>query len=119
MNSCERLTKNAGAIRALAVADNTIRKAMISNASKELILTLVQCAQDIIKGQVTLTTHQLGRLKPYEQLLERFIASKVGTENKKQLLQRGGFLGALVRPLVAVLPQLLQSLGKRQRRRRR
>ena len=116
MSAKKRLSKNAGAIRALAQANSAIRKSMIGNASKDFISCLVLCAQKIIKGQVNVSSHHLKKLRPFEHSLQRLIANRTETENKKRILQRGGFLGALIGPLVGVLPQLLAGLAKRRKR---
>ena len=68
MSAKKRLSKNAGAIRALAQANSAIRKSMIGNASKDFISCLVLCAQKIIKGQVNVSSHHLKKLRPFETL---------------------------------------------------
>ena len=46
------LRDNARAIRDLSVANKSIRKSMISNASKDFISSLVEAVKNILKGNV-------------------------------------------------------------------
>ena len=96
------------------MASGSIQKSLISNASKKFIATLVKCAKDIIKGDIELTKYQLRLLKPYERMMERFIERKESVDKKKTLLQKGGFLKVLIKPLAAML---IDGLLKRPRRR--
>ena len=110
------LRDNASAIRALSLASKSIRKSMISNASKDFISSLVDAVKKILKGNVTLTRIQLRQLQPYERMLERFTASKTGLRSRKTLLQQGGFLGALLPTIIGILPDIINSFSNKQRR---
>ena len=110
------LRDDARAIRALSLANKSIRKSMISNASKDFITSLVDIVKRILKGNVTLSRIQLQQLQPYERLLERFTASKTGLRSRKTLLQQGGFLGALLPTILGVLPDLINSFSKKRKR---
>ena len=79
---------------------------MIANATKDLILTLVRAARDIIKGRLTITAAQLKRMRPYERTLKELIAAKT-LSKRKRALQTGGFLGALLSPIVGLLGKVL------------
>ena len=110
------LRDNASAIRALSLASKSIRKSMISNASKDFISSLVDAVKKILKGNVTLSRIQLRQLQPYERMLERFTASKTGLRSRKTLLQQGGFLGALLPTIIGVLPDIINSFSNKRRR---
>ena len=68
-----RLARNAKAVEALGHANKQIRQIMMNRASRDLVLTLVECATDIIKGKISLTPNQLKELRPYEHMLKQFI----------------------------------------------
>jgi len=104
-----RIERNLEALKALAKANSLVQKAMISSANKDLVLTLVECATNIIRGNVDLTKSQYTRLKRYHQYLRRLVRSKTSDQEKRKILQTGGFIGALLRPLLSVvLPKLFQ-----------
>ena len=104
--------RNARALRALATASSVACRAMISNADKDLIDTLVHAAQDIINGDITLKWTQLTRLRRCEHSLHDFLTAK-DLRTRKRALQSGGFLGLLLRPLVGLLAGLLFGGGQR------
>ena len=110
------LRENARAIRSLSLASKTIRKSMVSNASKELISSLVDAVKRILKGNVSLSRTQLRQLQPYERLLARFTASKTGLKSRRTILQDGGFLGALLPTIIGILPDIINSFSNKRRR---
>jgi hypothetical protein len=102
-----RIKKNMESLKTLAKASKTIQRSLLSNASKDLVMTLVQCARLILKGDVQLTERQLNALRPYELMLKRFVASRTPIKERKQLVQQGGFIGMLLKPMI---PALLKGL---------
>ena len=98
-----RIRRNLVALQDLAKASNSVKRSIISNADKDLILSLVECATNIIRGNVKLNNAQFRRLKRYKAELERLTKPRTSQKEKKQLLQRGGFLGALLKPLIGLL----------------
>ena len=105
------LRQKATTLRALATASRSLRRSMIANADKQLVLTLVKAAREIIKGEIQLTPAQLRRLRPHERSLGDFISSK-SVKSRKKILQKGGFLGVLIGPLLKLATgALLNGLG--------
>ena len=94
--------RNATALQALATAGARARRAMISNADKDLIQTLVHAAKDIINGKIKLKRSQLKRLRSCEHSLRTFVTAR-NLPTRKRALQSGGFLGLLLKPLLGVL----------------
>ena len=109
----KRIVKNAAALRALSRANKAVRNSMLSHASMDLVMTLVQLATDIIKGNIALSSVQLRQLRPYERLLKRFIASRTSLRERRAILQKGGFIGILLKPLLGLLGGALGSMGQR------
>lgn len=98
-----RLERNLDSLQALAKANRVIKRSMISHASKDLVLTLVECARNIIKGNVRVYPNQLRQLEPYEQMLREFTKTRTSQKQRKNILQQGGFLGALLKPILGLL----------------
>lgn len=97
-------------LQALHKAKTARRKVIIRDANKELIMTLVECVVNIIKGNVKLTSAQLKKLRPHEQMLKRFIKKSTSTKSKREIIsedlslnQGGGFLGAILGPIAKLL----------------
>ena len=99
----KRIRRNMNAIKALARANTATQRAMISTANKDLILSLVELSSNLIKGNVHLTKRQFNQLKGYNSHLKRLVKSNTSERQRRQLLQKGGFLGALLKPLLGLL----------------
>lgn len=102
----QRLRKNAGALRALSKAPNSIKKSIISSAPKDLIDTICECAYNLLKGNVSLTSDQYNKLKRYRTQLRELNRGKTSLKRKRSLLQQGGFLGAILARVVPILANL-------------
>lgn len=98
-------------IYALTKASATIRDSTIAEANKDLILALVECARNVLLGNVHLTTAQLNSLRRHRRAIEDLTNSRTSVRQKKLILQRGGFLGLLLKPLASLLGGVLGGLG--------
>ena len=102
----KRLQKHANILQVLATAKPALKKAIINAGDKELIDTLCDCAQNLLKGNVTMTTRQKTCLRRHKNLL-RQLTQRQSLQAKKQLLQKGGFLGSLLAPVLGIVGSLL------------
>ena len=103
----KRLQKHANILKVLATAKPPLKKAIINAADKELIDTLCDCAQNILKGNVPMTTRQKTCLRQHKHLLRKLTQRQSLQVKKKQLLQKGGFLGGLLAPILGIVGSLL------------
>jgi len=102
----KRLKKHASMLRALTSSSPNVSKAVIRAADKDLIHTLCECSQNILQGNVPLTNVQKRRLKRHKNTL-RNLCKPQSLQKRKVLLQKGGFLGALLGPVIGILGSLL------------
>ena len=102
-----RLQRNASTLLALAQSTEAVRRSVLSQAKKDLVLALVECARNIITGRVPLTSYQHGRLATKKTALRRLASSKGNAEEKRRILQEGGFLPFLLAPLAPLLGKLI------------
>ena len=85
-------------------------KAVIQSADKDLLDTLCECSLNILKGNVPLTGSQKRQLSRHKQTLRLLVGGRRrSVKNKRRLLQKGGFLGTLLRAVTGVLGSLLFS----------
>ena len=97
-------------LKLLCGAKPGIVKAVLNGASPDLIKALCECSLNILKGHVRLTPAQKKQLSRYKQSL-RFLARKdTSVKRRKRILQKGGFIGALLKPVLGVLGGLLGGL---------
>ena len=83
-------------------------RAVLQVADKDVIDGLCECSYNVLKGNVPLKPEQKRRLKRHKQVLRELSYGRgKSLKRKRQLLQRGGFLGALMSPLIGILGSLL------------
>ena len=66
-----------------------------------------ECANNVLKGNVPLTDRQKTKLRRSRKDLKALSAKKTALRKKRHILQRGGFLTALLPPILGVLANLL------------
>ena len=106
MSTC--LKKNAQMLGVLAHATPQMCKAIIGAADRELMTCLCECAQNILNGNVPLTKSHLKHLQRYHSDVHTLVKKRAPKHKKKKILQKGGFLSALLAPIaVEVLTKIL------------
>ncbi len=100
--------KHALMLQVLNKAKPALVKKIVQTADRGLIHTLCECALNLIKGNVPITPVQKRKLRRHKTGLRELVDKKVSLKKKKSILQRGGFVGAL---LTAVLPLVVQGIA--------
>ena len=107
-----KIKKFAPHLKTLSVAKPAMCKAMIKTADPDMINCLSECAHNILKGNVPLRIGQKQRLARHKKDLRLLSKRSTAIKRKKKILQKGGFLGGLLAPLVtSVLPAVAQGVG--------
>ena len=105
-----RLRRHSSTLRALKTAKASKAKAIIQNGDEELVKVLCECSHNVLKGNVPLTTRQKTRLRRHKKTLRDLTGKRrISVDKKKKLLQKGGFLGALLGPVLGILGGLLNK----------
>lgn len=94
-------------LRFLSGAKPPVVKAVLKTASTNLIRTLCECCHNVLKGNVPLSKGQKRRLNRYRNSLRTITRKKLSGKRRKQILQQGGFIGALLGPIIKVLGGVL------------
>ena len=97
------MKRNLPMLKLLCGAKPAVIKAVLKGASPDLIDALSECSLNILKGHVRLTSAQKKRLKRYRQSLRALSKKKTSAKRRKQILQKGGFVGALLKPALGIL----------------
>ena len=114
MMSTARLKRNFDFLKVLQKASPKQRKALLENSSGDLILCIAEVVQNILLGNVKLSKAQKSKLQKYKSVLRTVASKKTKTTNKKKLLvQKGGFLSALLAPAIGIIGSLLGSAFQR------
>ena len=99
---------NAHLLKVLAECSPELRKSILQSASNSLLTSLCECCLNVLNGNVRLTSHQKRKLVRHKHKLRTLADRKIARKRKKQLLiQQGGFIGALLGPVLSTLAGLL------------
>ena len=79
------------------------RKLVVKQCSPEFIKCICECAKNVLVGNVELSPVHKRQLKRYRHSLRKLALKKTSLTAKKKIVQTGGFLGALLGPIVKVL----------------
>jgi len=105
-----RVRRHADTLAFLSRAKPSTCKAIINAADKDLVHCLCECAHNLLKGTVQLTKAQKTKLSRHKQGLRDVSKKTTSLKRKQQILQKGGFLPALLAPLLA--PVIAPLAGK-------
>ena len=103
--------ESANLLRLLTKAKPKVRKALLQNADSDLIRSICECSYNVLQGNVPLNKREKNKLKKYKKEL-RYLVKKGPTlkqKKKRIIVQKGGFLTALIAP---ILGGILSSLFK-------
>ena len=107
MSKC--LKRNLNLLRILHKSKPRVVKSVIKEAPADLLRALCKCALNVLKGNVKLTSRQLSKLKRYKNGLRVLANKKTSNKKRRDVLQKGGFLSALLTPVLGILGGLLGS----------
>ena len=103
-----RLKKHLPLLQWLSKAKPKSSKAVIKTADKEVLDSVRECCLNVLKGNVPLTPQQKKRLHKHKHTLRRLASpQKLSDKSKRQLVQKGGFLSALLPPILSALVSML------------
>jgi len=107
MSSDKQLKKTFEKVRILSLATPKARKQLIQNADRETVNCVSECCMNVLKGNVPLTPKEKARLSKHRSHLHTVARKSTSLRDKKTIIQKGGFLGALLAPIVSLLGGLL------------
>lgn len=107
MSQC--VIKNLPVLKTLATAPPKLRRMILENGNLQLVKAIVECIENVLKGNITLEEPSLKKLKKHKNAL-RAVSKTPNklSQKKKVIIQRGGaFLPALLLPVITVLAEKL------------
>ena len=116
IRKCPISKKHANFLRALLYLEGRQRIALLNSVNRDFIKCICECVLNILKGNVELKPSEKNRLKKHVRLM-RLLVYKRKNKNKKKIKQdifkgkkkllvqhgRGGFLPALLAPIIAAV----------------
>lgn len=121
------MRRQAHVLHALAKGHPHVCQAILKGADKDLLQCLSECAHNVLQGNIPLSPHQKARLTKYKQKLRQVANRNTALKQKQKIVQTGGFLPALLAPLLTsvIAPLAKTAIGgiakaiRKKRRRRR
>ena len=109
-NMSKKLDYYAPLLRKLKRASPSVQKRMLSKCcDRDFINCISECCKNVLNGNVKLTSSQLSGIRQRKKTLRKLAAKKTSLIKKRKLIQKGGFLGALLGPIVSVLSGLFMK----------
>ena len=98
-------------LQVLQSAKPNLRKAILRESDKALVYAICEICDNLLLGNIPLTSAQKSKLKRYRNDLRRLAQKGEGWKAKKEhLVQKGGaFLPLLLSAVASVLPMLFKS----------
>lgn len=103
--SCPIKKNQAEILRSLCYLPKVERFALLRQLDLKTVKLVCECAYNILRGNVALTSEQKNHLRKHVMQLRALTRKGDKIEKKKQIIQRGGgaFLPALLIPIVTTL----------------
>ena len=92
--------RQAHTLKVLAKSKPHVCKSILKEADNDLLKCLSECAYNVLRGNVRLTKPQKTKLAKHKQKLRKVADRKTSLKLKRKLVQSGGFLPALLAPLL-------------------
>ena len=109
----KRVQKHLKTLEVLETAKPKLRKGILENSEKDLIHCICECCLNILKGNVELTPEQKRRLSYHKMNIRKLSSRDTPFSEKREILiQKGGFLPALLGPIIGIVSSLLGSITK-------
>jgi hypothetical protein len=104
------MRKHTTLLRRLHKASVKERKNLLKhNCDKAFVECISECCKNLLKGNIPLKKSQLINLRRHKRSIRTLSLKKPALKYKKKIIQKGGFLGALLGPIVSILGGLFKQ----------
>jgi hypothetical protein len=106
----KRIKSQYHILQVLKSAKPKLRKVILQEADRELILAIVECVLNVLNGNCKLRTCVKNKLRKHKHLLRRLVdRSEKIYAKRKRIIQRGGFLIPLLSTVLSGLTSLIRA----------
>jgi hypothetical protein len=89
------------------------RRRYLKTCGGPLVDCVCECIRNLLKGRVPLRPKQVKALRRYKRLLRQAASKKTSRTERRRILQRGGFIGAILPSLISGLGAIISPLVSR------
>jgi hypothetical protein len=106
-----RLKKHAKTLKFLSECDRHTSNSIIKTAKPDLLCCIADICYNILRGKVKLSPIAKKRLAKYKKHIRKIADKKTTANTRRSLIQKGGFLGSILAPLIGtILKPLAQGI---------
>lgn len=107
MSQC--VIENLPVLRTLASAPPKLRRMILENGNLQLIKAIVECIENVLNGNIPMKPSTFKKLKKHKGALTAVskTPNKLAQKKKVIIQKGGGFLPALLVPIITVLAEKL------------
>ena len=102
-----RVKKYLPVLKRINKLGNKAKRDFVRKCDREFLECISECAKNVLKGNVPLNDRQKTKLRRSRNDLRVLSVKKTSLRKKRRILQKGGFLTALLPPILGVLANLL------------
>lgn len=105
------MKKHANTLQYLCKCDKNVANAIVKHGKPDLINCFSEISTNVLNGNVKLSQAQKNKLSKYKNYIRKLATKSTSQATKKRILQQGGFIGALLSPLLkGVIGPMLTGL---------
>ena len=93
-------------LKRLSKLGDKVKREYVRKCERQFIDCVSECAKNVIKGNVPLSGRKKSELRRKKKDLRELSLKKTSLREKRRILQKGGFLTALLPTILAVLGSL-------------
>ena len=109
------LRQNAHLLLHLNKCNTKFHRKIIRIADRNLIHLFTEILFNIDRGNIPLNSSQLKTVKKFNKAAKLILKRSTSIESKKRLLQKGGFIPALIAPIIGFLGSLIGNAISKKR----
>jgi len=103
----ERMKRYLPTLRRIHRMGEKAKRDYVKKCDRQFIYCVSECSKNILKGNVPLTNAQMSKLRPRRQDLRALSVKKTSLAKNRKIIQKGGFLSALLASALSILTGLL------------
>ncbi len=112
------LEKHRPSIALLSECKPAVIKRFLQKTDPALVRAVSECCKNILSGNVNLSENEYKTLKRYHPQLKGLALKSTSNKKKKELIQCGGFLQALIAPLIGLLGSVISGVIARKHKKK-
>jgi len=101
-----RVKKYMPVLKRITKLGEKAKRDYVRKCNRDFLDCISECAKNVLKGNVALTDRQKTKLRRSRNDLRALSVKKTSLREKRRILQKDGFLSALLPPVLAVLSEL-------------